>query len=182
MAESIPCGTYQWGEPTDPDDGGGGRCTLQRGHSGSHVDHDNHYGPVIWDGRGNSTTFDREKQRAFYERGQREQAKMAAAFAAQARRDAMENSMTVTEFLLSRIAEDEDDNKDQATLDDDDRGGWAVLYAQRVLAECAVKRAIISAFNPESPDLDPYVGRDVIAMLAAVYKDHADYLQEWANG
>jgi hypothetical protein len=54
------------------------------------------------------------------------------------------------------------------------------IDSTRVLAECAAKRAIIEAFDPDAPDLDPYVGRDVIAMLAAVYKDHPDYQQEWA--
>jgi hypothetical protein len=105
--------------------------------------------------------------------------------------------MTITEFLEARIAEDEAIARDRPasapihytgcyyysySLDsgwfcDCDEDGKA---SARLLAECAAKRAIIKAFDPQSPDLDPYVGRDVIAMLAAAYKDHPDYQQEWA--
>lgn len=57
-----------------------------------------------------------------------------------------------------------------------------VIYAEsHRLAECAAKRAIIAAFDPKSPDLDPFVGLSVMAMLAAVYSDHPDYQQEWAK-
>lgn len=98
--------------------------------------------------------------------------------------------MTITEFLEARIAEDE------AVLeavpvaaqqsDDFDFGGtddylrFTMGYG-RAVAECEAKRAIIKAFDPQSPDLDPYVGRDVMAMLATVYQDHPDCRQEWAG-
>jgi hypothetical protein len=86
--------------------------------------------------------------------------------------------MTITEFLEARIAEDEEQaNKHLPALRSHGLGD----YGFRVLAECEAKQAIIKAFDPQSPDLDPYVGRDVIAMLAAVYKDHPEYRQEWAG-
>jgi hypothetical protein len=88
---------------------------------------------------------------------------------------------SIVEFLEARIAEDEADAKPTVELEDDDCRGWAIAYAERVLAECAAKRAIIEAFNPAAPDLDPYVGRDVMAMLAVVYKDHSDYNPEWSE-
>jgi hypothetical protein len=111
--------------------------------------------------------------------------------------------MTITEFLEARISEDEklaeeasismhgqrhtdawdytsyvlSSERDATEAQDKFIVNW---WPARVLAECAAKRAIIEAFDPDAPDLDPYVGRDVIAMLAAVYKDHPDYQQEWA--
>ena len=95
------------------------------------------------------------------------------------------SGVTITEFLEARIAEDEarassgwarlGDSRWETTNE-----GQDFLTPSAVLAECAAKRAIIKAFNPECPDLDPYVGRDVIAMLAAVYKDHPDYQQGWS--
>lgn len=119
--------------------------------------------------------------------------------------------MTITEFLEARIAEDEDlaRKADSGRWLPEDKGVTFEFYGDefpvgeaqtrmvadtranqnhiaqwdpaRVLAECAAKRAIIKAFDPQCPDLDPYVGRDVIAMLATVYKDHPEYQQEWAS-
>lgn len=125
--------------------------------------------------------------------------------------------MTLIEFLEARIAEDEAEAKPMAALEDDDRGGWAIVYAERVLAECAAKRAIIkqhedwpvlvereSEISHDASDLNSvtfrmsretmwltereYVKRfgvepptaPMIRILAAVYKDHPDYQQEWA--
>lgn len=58
----------------------------------------------------------------------------------------------------------------------------------RVLAECAAKRAIIKECSSvlrsggweysDAPDLAELV----VGCLAAVYKDHPDYHQEWARG
>jgi len=59
----------------------------------------------------------------------------------------------------------------------------------RVLAECAAKRAVISNVGPYScsqahPQFDVYHPdghlSPVIRALASVYKDHADYQEEWA--
>jgi hypothetical protein len=67
----------------------------------------------------------------------------------------------------------------------------------RALAECAAKRAIIElaqkatevekefddyewrGAGPEQ--VDPWTGDAILFALAAVYKDHPDYQQEWAN-
>lgn len=80
--------------------------------------------------------------------------------------------------MLVRIAEDEAENKVAADLDDDDRGGWAIAYADRVLAERAAKRAIIEPFDLEAPFNDPYVGHPLLQVLSTVYSDHPDYRQE----
>ena len=50
----------------------------------------------------------------------------------------------------------------------------------RILAECAAKRAIIEQVSDVA--WGGYAVRDVIlGHLAAVYKDHPDYQEEWAN-
>lgn len=106
-----------------------------------------------------------------------------------ASKDRQSTVANIIEFLEARIAEDEASNRDMAEMDDDDRGGWAILYAQRVLAECVAKRAIIADWE-DPTDGGPWVA-DVdaghvlatdkaVRALAAVYKDHKDYRQEWA--
>ncbi|MCC3277482.1 DUF6221 family protein [Arthrobacter sp. zg-Y20] len=90
--------------------------------------------------------------------------------------------MSVREFLLARIAEDEEQAEVCRVM------GWVpakkygltAVGPDRLLAECAAKRTIVEAFDPEAPDLDPYVGRDVMQMMASVYSDHPDYRTEWA--
>lgn len=61
----------------------------------------------------------------------------------------------------------------------------------RVLAECAAKRAIIAEYDGLTFEQrktfdawEPYrsVMRNVLAQMAAVYKDHPDYEPEWARG
>jgi len=59
----------------------------------------------------------------------------------------------------------------------------------RVLAECAAKRAVIALYRPgdlESSDRGAYFyaegAGDAVKALAAVYKDHPDYRQEWELG
>ena len=91
------------------------------------------------------------------------------------------SAVTITEFLEARIAEDETECTPTAAMDDDDRGGWAIHYAERVLAECAAKRAILATFPlPGENNVYGWVERDVLQALAAVYKDHPDYQQEWS--
>lgn len=110
--------------------------------------------------------------------------------------------MSITDFLLARIAEDQavaraaltgihgehktsrdyadyvlSSERDTTEAQDE---FIETFWPARVLAECAAKRAIVEAFDPKCPDLDPFVGRDVIAILAAVYADHQDYRDEWA--
>ena len=105
--------------------------------------------------------------------------------------------MNITDFLLARIEEDES------------RAAYygLALGTGRVLAECTAKRAIIEAHPPvdysgmgmTSPDACVVCGIEVgmsdweyakgsfpcdtLRALAAIYKDHPDYQQEWAlNG
>ena len=101
----------------------------------------------------------------------------------------------LSDFLDARIAEDEAEAKPMAELDDDDRGGWSIVYAERVLAECAAKRAIIKQAQKASEveeefdeymwagagpeQVDPSTGDAILFALASVYKDHPDYCPEW---
>lgn len=113
--------------------------------------------------------------------------------------------MSITEFLLARITEDE--ALAQSILDRSAPDEWdnpmetgnfwpeEVEFSDRhspsaVLAGCAAKRAIIElADDTETMDyqimnewgggLDGIKGKFLHA-LAAVYKDHPDYLPEWS--
>lgn len=76
-------------------------------------------------------------------------------------------SMTIIEFLEARIAEDEK----------------VALPGSQWLAECAGKRAIIKLNAGASVLGDWKTVRPeavMIRALAALYKDHPDYRQEWA--
>jgi len=115
-------------------------------------------------------------------------------------------SQTITEFLEARIAEDERLSENALGLLGQETDWWtwnhlklrfpdlsrsdAMHIAQasprRVLAECAAKRAILAECRPSTLD-DLDCGEDdqpapmwVARTLAAVYKDHPDYQQEWA--
>lgn len=111
--------------------------------------------------------------------------------------------MTITEFLLARISEDEAAAKnakpedwwwDGAYVNMDDPFAAFPVHNNpaRVLAECAAKRAIIErAVAAESyrtcdnledamNDGEVFALDHVRRALAAVYKDHPDYEQEWA--
>lgn len=81
--------------------------------------------------------------------------------------------MTLTGFLLARIAEDEINR---------------VGYPGRVLRECEAKRRIVwtcvSAFRGVDNPPDWIKGQRASAYgackaLAAVYADHPDYREEW---
>lgn len=88
--------------------------------------------------------------------------------------------MTITEFLLARIAEDEDDLA-MARLDDLPAwwmpGWWT---RERAQADIEAKRRIIErhsrcddvSFGDAStcPDMQT---------LASIYRDHPDYREEW---
>ena len=109
--------------------------------------------------------------------------------------------MDIRDFLLARIAEEETYAYHALGLLGMENPWWTgvalkscfpdlsradALHIEqhsprRVMADCAARRAIVEAFDPDMPDLDPYVGRDVVAILAAVYADHPDYQQEWAQ-
>lgn len=102
--------------------------------------------------------------------------------------------MTITEFLLARIAEDEA----TAQLEIEDGygsyidSGWP---ATRVLAECEAKRAIVELWSDNDGDdmtRNAYgdhamleLGGEkamhwgVLRILAAMYADHPDYEEAW---
>jgi len=91
--------------------------------------------------------------------------------------------MTLVEFLLARIAEDEEQVRDGTA------GIIALSLASRVLAECEAKRRIIEAWQREDDD-DSVAANEVIAEkrvsrqvtlwavlkeLAKPYAGHPDY-------
>ncbi len=81
--------------------------------------------------------------------------------------------MTITEFLLARIAEDE-----AVALAANGPSVHAARHdPTRVLAECAAKRAIIE--QAERSD-SGWWESIYVAILAAVYADHPDYDPSWA--
>lgn len=105
--------------------------------------------------------------------------------------------MNITEFLEARIAEDEARaSVGWTTMHEESR--WEVdnygqnfLTPSAILAECAAKRAIIEDWDdPSGPGVWEGYGAGhalaadrAVRALAAVYKNHRDYRQEWAlNG
>ena len=102
--------------------------------------------------------------------------------------------MTITEFLLARIAEDEATVGTPDTHDERVKGiDWAEVGASsevliigegRVWAECQAKRAIIRwaqqwPLRPSSAGEGIAAEDTLLRHLAAVYADHPDYQQEW---
>ena len=86
--------------------------------------------------------------------------------------------MTITEFLLARIAEDEAVARAWRTRID--QGEIPILFhgvviPDRVLAECAAKRRIVEGWR------DEYHDTWVLMHLASVYADHPDYDPAWAT-
>lgn len=113
--------------------------------------------------------------------------------------------MTITEFLEARIAEDEAEARIAAgcpSHDPDGQGyvttvmemegsrkyGVIAVDPARVLAECAAKRAIVGTYSAVAANRNVegsvqwHEERALLTSvraLAAVYKDHTDYLQDW---
>jgi hypothetical protein len=106
--------------------------------------------------------------------------------------------MTLAEFLLARITEDEavarsvepDDRHGYERVDD--HAGYVILSVDptRVLAECEAKRRIVERFKwaAENPDLyrndmelmDQWGdAMDTLTDAAAAHADHPDYRDEW---
>ena len=99
--------------------------------------------------------------------------------------------MTLTEFLLARIDEDE-----AAARREQDEVAERILaqgpitwafdpawekspfFPARVLRECEAKRRIVEGMD--YGDIDNINEPEVLGLLAAVYSDHPDYRQEWA--
>ena len=98
--------------------------------------------------------------------------------------------MTITEFLLARIAEDDasapapsrpmPSDADYVHAMCGDCGGCSQM---RWLAECDAKRRIVEQWERISTrlqvDLDQTQGWETLRVLASVYSDHPDYRQEW---
>lgn len=107
--------------------------------------------------------------------------------------------MTITEFLLARIAEDEriahlfDDVEPTPVEVYSPESGWFERMPDpaRVLAECTAKRAMVAMAADEwgyvtigdwsscSDSCPERIMNSVIRTLAAVYKDHSDYDETW---
>ena len=113
--------------------------------------------------------------------------------------------VTLTEFLLARIADEEHLAHDAASEGTPHRTGWQLWTSKvdttpggellgprgsveaspsRVLAECEAKRAAIRAAQVERRALERNEGAipgnlSVICALALPYSDHPDYLPEW---
>lgn len=116
--------------------------------------------------------------------------------------------MTITEFLLARIAEREDAAKEAMAPDwmgektfyegvgghRDDWGLWTFnVPPQLVLAECEAKRAAIDAAWGDHCRIEGEWGMGksreemdkrgdvpgVVAAFASVHADHADFQDEW---
>jgi hypothetical protein len=83
-------------------------------------------------------------------------------------------TMTLTDFLLARIAEDEA-CADGLEWDD----GNPVHQTARVLAECEAKRRIVEACADVLAYDAEALPQDVLRLLALPYADHPDYRQEW---
>lgn len=105
------------------------------------------------------------------------------------------STQTITEFLLSRIAEDEamarqedEDYADTTLLPTYDSEHQAAWNTARVLAECAAKRTIIEdwpdvfgAWSADEAAAASAVKDLMRKRLAAVYADHPDCREEeWA--
>jgi hypothetical protein len=94
--------------------------------------------------------------------------------------------MTLTEFLLARIEEDEARARPMWELKVRQRIIGAPIVPlswptpDRVLAECEAKRRIVDMF-PFEADGDGWneAGAQVLPILALPYADHPDYRDEW---
>ena len=78
--------------------------------------------------------------------------------------------MTITDFLLARIAEDEDYAYAALVVA---AGRWGPA---RVMAEAQAKRNIVNAYVRASEDVGLAIA---VAHLAAAYSDHPDYDPSW---
>jgi hypothetical protein len=116
--------------------------------------------------------------------------------------------MTITDFLLARIAEDEAEAQAwlkpsvatvtpwsiaahylAGSINDRPMPSWSHDPA-RVLAECAAKRHIVDRVREQAgyifdePDEEwseaVHVSADVLRALASAYSDHPDYRDAWA--
>lgn len=87
--------------------------------------------------------------------------------------------MTITDFLLARIAEDE-------AAATDVRYVWPTdfdvsLNPARVLRECEAKRRIVAEHTGHRHTYTFYCHEQTLEALAAVYSDHPDYDPAWSD-
>lgn len=102
--------------------------------------------------------------------------------------------MTLTEFLLARISEDEEwARKDLANVTAPPNGMLigdraVVSPGERMLAECAAKRRVVENATAAAASLDRQVpGMRAILEdsswdlrnIGAIYADHPDWRKEW---
>lgn len=85
--------------------------------------------------------------------------------------------LRLTEFLLERIAEDEElAHPDRRKLDEPAEVWWA----DRMLADCAAKRKFVELalqVRLDRTTADALLG--ACKTLAKAYSDHPDYKEEW---
>lgn len=92
------------------------------------------------------------------------------------------STLTLTDFLLARIAEDEERESSWERVDRrlrlaDNRAHWS---RKRRLAECEAKRRIVgrcSAVDYAMPST--HLAHGILAELALAYADHPDFREEW---
>lgn len=117
------------------------------------------------------------------------------------------DGVTITEFILARVAEDEEDARDahyegqrwvpeEETVVAADRDLYPVLFLDRkrdaahaanwsparVLAECEAKRRIVEQFDGWDGlvyDGWTQAASLVLSEFAAIWADHPDYREEW---
>ena len=101
--------------------------------------------------------------------------------------------MTLTEFLLARVAVDETIANDHHVrgcgMSDDPEDcpptyfpgvvGVCDCTQRRVLAECEAKRRIVERYKDLGSHGDTGDARWVLPLLALPYTDHPDYQPEW---
>lgn len=97
--------------------------------------------------------------------------------------------MTITEFLLARIAED------QAEAEGNRGDYYQDQYGERMLLECKAKRRIVAfavVFEERAKSEKDPIRRTLAEMMAedaldplkalvAIYSDHPDYRDEWSD-
>jgi hypothetical protein len=86
--------------------------------------------------------------------------------------------MTLTEFLLARIAEDE---AWVVTAECGCGDGWPQRphCPDRVALECEAKRRIVESEPDEWENGEYRQWHYTLSILAAVFADHPDYREEW---
>lgn len=94
--------------------------------------------------------------------------------------------MKITDFLEARILEDETEAKERAVEEWFD-GGWPTKHCNKILAECAAKRATSAACREDYEDSltrnDDVMelATTVLYLMAFAYSTHPDYQREWAE-